>query len=377
MRSFLVLLILLQATFPVFVLADDAIHVAAIFAVSGPASPSNIQSLTGVRLGVETVNQNGGVLGRRLELRVYDNLSTAIGSKLAAEEAIDKGAVAILGSDWSTHSLAVAKIAQERGVPMITNISTNPRLTRIGDHVFRVCFDDAFQGYVMARFAHQDLKAATAAVFVDLTSDFSMDLARRFSEVFTRLGGTVVAEQHYKSDWSDFKSIVLPLRELDPDVLFLPGYQETGLIAKQCREAGLRAIPLGGDGWTPQNFLQQWGAEIPQGYFCAHWSPELDTPESRDFVRKYGEMYKLNSQTALGYDAARLLADAMRRAGTAEPGALREALAETSSFKGVTGDIRFDEHGDSIKKALIMSLSHGEIHFVKTVPPAENLAEEP
>ena len=188
--------------------SQETVKVGCIFALSGSAQKSNAQSLNGVRLGIQEVNERGGVLGRELELIAIDNQSTPIGSKVAADRAVNEQVVAIIGPAWSSHSLAAAPVAQENSIPMITNIATNEKITRIGDCIFRVCFTDSFQGNVMAQFAWDDLKAETAVVFVDITSDYSMGLSEVFRNNFERLGGRILLELHYKYKQDDFSALV-------------------------------------------------------------------------------------------------------------------------------------------------------------------------
>ncbi len=345
------------------------IRIAAIVAQTGVAVEATMSSLRAVQLAADAINADGGLLGRPVTLLVFDNASTPIGSRIAAEKAADAGVVGIIGSQWSSHSLAVARVAQARSIPMITNISTNPNVTRVGDFIFRVCYTDPFQGRILARFAREDLKAETAAVMVDLLSDYSMDLAETFTDHFARLGGRIVSQIKYKQTQEDYTDLIRPLSNAPPDVIFLSGHSESGLIIKQAISQGLNdRIFLGGDGWDDTVFFQNGGNLLREGYFTTHWSREVDTPASRRFLERYPE-YNDSAALALAHDAAMLLADAIRRAGDTAPEKVREALAATRNFSGITGSITMDENGDPVKPAVIRRISNGRESFLKLVAP--------
>ena len=350
--------------------AEEAIDIAAIYALTGPAAEANAYALRGVGYAVDEVNKQDGVSGKKINLFMLDNQSTPIGSTLAAKQAAAAKVVAIVGPDWSSHSLAVARVAQDAGIPMISSLSTNPDVTKIGDYIFRVCFTDDFQGKVIARFARYDLKASTAVIFVDVTSDYSLKLSEIFRQDFEQLGGRVLLELEYKLKQLQFGEEIEKAAKAAADLIFIPGHDESGLIAKKLQDAGTSSIFMGGDGWSTAVFLKKGGSELKRGYYSTHWSAHLDTEQSRAFVKKY----KIDSKdpddnVALGYDAMMLLADAIKRAGTVDRKRIRDAIANTQSFKGVTGAIRFNENGDPIKSAVLMEIMNGQPHYLKTLKP--------
>ncbi len=363
---------LIILTFAATARANEVIKVASIYAFSGLGALSQELSIKGVRSGVSEINSRGGVLGKKLMLVELDNKSTPIGAKVAADKAVKDNVVAIIGSAWSSHTLPAAKVAQAAGVPLITNISTLPGITDIGDYIFRVCFTDLFQGRVMAQFARLDLKAATAVVFENLNSDFSMSLSREFCGNFEKLGGKVLLRTTYKDRQEDFSQIIEQAAQVRPDVLFIPGYDESGAIIAKARAAGLTAIPLGGDGWDMPDFFIKSAGKATGGYYCTHWSKEMDSEPSRNFVNKYYP-YSQNdigtAPAALAYDAVLLLADAIQRAGSTDRGAIRQALAATRDFKGVTGTISFQGKGDPNKSAVIMKILPDSAVMVKSISP--------
>jgi branched-chain amino acid transport system substrate-binding protein len=261
-------------------------------------------------------------------------------------------------------------VAQDAGIPMISSLSTNPDVTKIGGYIFRICFTDDFQGKVIARFARYDLKASTAVIFVDVTSDYSLKLSEIFRQDFEQLGGRVLLELEYKLKQLQFGEEIEKAAKAAADLIFIPGHDESGLIAKKLQDAGTSSIFMGGDGWSTAVFLKKGGSELKRGYYSTHWSAHLDTEQSRAFVKKY----KIDSEdpddnVALGYDAMMLLADAIKRAGTVDRKRIRDAIANTQSFKGVTGAIRFNENGDPIKSAVLMEIMNGQPHYLKTLKP--------
>ena len=349
--------------------AEETVKIGAIFALTGEAAVDNESSLAGVRNGVQEINKQGGILGKKVQLLVFDNFSTPIRSSIAAEKAADAGVSAIVGPAWSSHAIPIAKIAQERKIPMITNSATNPKISKIGNYIFRACYIDDFQGEVMAQFARNDLQAATAIVFIDLTSDFSMGLAGIFKKHFEQLGGKVLLELKYKYKQKSFNNLIEKAKHTDADVLFMSGHDESGQIVKEAQNAGIKSTPIGSDGWDSQSFFEKGGDELKRGYHCASWSEASDSEISRRFVKKYENEFHLTGGGVLGYDAVLLLADAITRAGSADRGKIRDAIADTRSFKGVTGDITFDENGDPVKSAVIMTIENGKPRYLKTMEP--------
>jgi branched-chain amino acid transport system substrate-binding protein len=347
--------------------AEESIDIAAIYALTGVAAGANVSSILGVRLAVDEINRNGGVLNKPLRLLVFDNGSTPIGSATAAERADRARVTAILGSAWSSHSIAVARVAQERGIPMISNYSTSPALTAIGNCIFRVCYTDDFQGKVMAAFARSDLNARTAALFVNLNSDFSLGLAQVFREEFERLGGKVLLELEYKLKQEDMSPLIGRVKSASPDVVFLSGHDESGGIARSLQEARVGAIPIGGDGWGEPSFLEAGGKELNRAYYCSHWTEQSESEKSRSFVQRYSHKEGFGAGAALGYDAVWLLADAIQRSGTPDRGRIRAALEETRFWEGVTGRMDFSAGRDPAKAAVIMEIVNGTPRYLKTI----------
>lgn len=349
--------------------AAKTIRVASIFSLSGSATDANAISVLGVRLAVEEINSVGGILGMPVELLEIDNRSTPIGSKVAADSAAQQDVTAIIGAAFSSHSIAIAKVAQANGIPMITSASTSPAVTRIGDYIFRACFDDTFQGEVMGKFAREELNVKSVVTVFDMASDYSLGLSRTFEKAFIKCGGVVHAKIPYKSRQPHFRDIISEAMSLYPDALFIAGHDESARIIGQANQMGLKAIPLGGDGWDNRSFYKLGGKKIKTGYYTTHWSQSMDTALSKEFVSRYRQMGILLAPKALAYDAVMLLADAIQRAGTTLRPAVRNSLAQTNGFEGVTGTFSFDKHGDPIKSVVIMKVEAGRPVYLKQIVP--------
>ena len=371
LRSAIIFTLLLTTIFftATRVRAEDVIKVGAVFAKSGEAAEDNIELFEAVRFAVDQVNAAGGLHGRKVKLIEYDNHSTPIQSKLAARQAVKDGVVAVIGASWSSHSLAMAPYLQKMKIPMISPDSTHPDVTRTGDYIFRACFTDAFQGKALAQFASDYLKAKTVVIVRNITSNYSLGLAEIFTERFTAGGGKVLATLDYKSQQTDFADLLSQAKALHPDLLFVPGHAESGYVVRQAQTLGIHAAMLGGDGWPYRQFYANGGQDLKEGYYTAHWSKDLDTRETRDFIANYKKVYDVTDFAAISYDAAMLLFDAMRRAPTLDGPAIRDALAATRDFDGVTGKISFDANGDPVKQVVVMKITNGRPHLLTTITP--------
>jgi len=345
------------------------LNIAAIFSLTGQGANSNRSSVLGTRLAINEINDNGGLLGHNLNLILLDNMSTPIGSSLAANEAVKAGVIGIIGAQWSSQSIAIADVAQKNKIPMISNFSTYPGLTSIGNYIFRVCYTDKFQGKVMAGFARRKLHAATAMIFVDLTSDYSLKLSEIFKSDFNTLGGKIVSEIEYKAKNETYKELVAKAKSTPADVIFLSGHEESGTISRELQSAGVRGVFLGGDGWADESFFENGGRLLKHGYFCTHWSKNSDRTKTRDFVAKYEHFDDFGMGAALAYDAVMVLAQAIRTAKTTDGPKVVQALLEMRTYEGVTGSIKFDKNGDPEKSAVIMEIINGKPRFLETFSP--------
>lgn len=351
----------------------DTVKIGAYLPITGDAATFGEGTRTGMELAVARVNGEGGVLGKKIRILYEDTGGKTDQAAQSAQKLINQDKVLVLlGEVMSSNSLAVAPICQKAGVPMISPSSTNPRVTQVGDMIFRVCFTDEFQGEVIARFAAENLSARKAALLVDQSSDYSKGLAESFRETFTTRGGQVVAEEYYTQGDTDFSSVLNRLKGSTPDVLVVPGYyKEVGMIANQARQQGLDVPMLGGDGWDSPELTALGGAAIEGSYFSTHYNAQSPDPQVVAFVKAFREKAgeDPDSLSAMGYDAVLVMADAIKRAGSFDRKAIRDALAQTRGFPGLTGSITIDENRDAAKPAVILQVKDGKLVPVATVEP--------
>jgi len=329
----------------------------------------------GIRLAVKEVNAAGGIHGRKVEVKTYDDQGKSQEAGTAVTRLITSDHVsAVLGEVASSLSLAGGRVAQQYGVPMITPSSTNPQVTQIGDMVFRVCFLDPFQGWVEAKFARENLKAGKAAILYDQTQAYSKGLKDYFKKSFEEMGGTITTEQAFSGGDQDFSAQLTTIRQTNPDLLFVPGYYtDAGNISIQVRKLGITVPMLGGDGWDSTQLAAIGKDAIEGSYFSNHYSFQEARPEVKNFVDKYKADYGLipDGLAALGYDAARLLLDAMDRAASLDGKTLAAAIASTKGFKGVTGSITMDPNRDAKKSAVVVQMKGGMPVYVTTIEPPQ------
>ena len=353
--------------------AGEPIKIGFFMSITGRDASFGEAALRGARLAIDDLNAAGGILGRPAELVVEDNRSLAGESATAAKKLIGRDKViALVGECASSRTLEAAPVAQLAGVPLVTPASTNPRVTAVGDSIFRVCFADPFQGAVLATYAWKTLGLRRAALLIDASASYSVGLAEVFAKTFTALGGEVVASQKYAGGDKDFRAQLTAIRATRADAIFLPGYYvEAGLAAQQSRELGLHATLLGGDGFEAPQLLEIGGPALEGTVYSTHYSAESAAPASRRFVAAYTARHGSApvGLAALTNDAVNLIADAARRAGSTERSALKQALAATRDFPGVTGRTTLDENRDALKDAAIIAVRGGRCVFVESIRP--------
>jgi branched-chain amino acid transport system substrate-binding protein len=357
-------------TFPVK--AQEPVNLALILAKTGIAAQDDIVAIDAARLAVEEINVHGGLLGHTIELLILDNTSTPIGAKMAAEQAVKLGVIGIIGSFRSSHSLAMVPVVQKAKIPMITPSSTNPDVTLGSDYVFRACFIDSFQGLIMAEYAYKYLNAHSAVILTNANEIYSITLARFFKSSFTMKGGKVLAEEQYPGTAVDFTKILSGVKQLRPDVIFIPGYsRDSGLLINQAVKMGIDSVFLGGDAWDV-GISQYAGKAIEGAYQSNHW--HSDVPFERNlhlktaFQKKYGMKIMENMRIPLTYDSVYLFADAVKRAGSLNPEKIRDALSRTRDFRGATGTITFDQNRNPVgKEACILKFKNGSWTYLKSI----------
>jgi len=355
--------------------------------LTGDKATFGTSTHNGIQMALDEANAAGGVGGIPIALVTEDDqgrpeeAATAV-NKLIVQDQV----IAVLGEVASSNSLAAAPICQEAAVPMITPSSTNPAVTEVGDYIFRICFIDPFQGTVMARFARESLRLSTVAVLRDVKSDYSVGLAGYFTQEFTRQGGTITGDESYQQGDVDFKAPLTALIARMPEALYVPGYYtEVGLIARQARELGYKGSLLGGDGWDSPKLTEIAGEAIGGSYLSNHYSTEDPNPVVQGFISSYRTRFgeSPDAMAALGYDAMRLLVHCLRELAAADPEALaalagtggdaaaraaararlRDLIAATRGFSGVTGEISLDANRNAIKPAVVLEIRNGQFRF--------------
>ena len=341
--------------------------------LTGGIATFGISTKNASEMAFDEINKKGGVLGKQIKLLVEDDQSKPEEAGTAVTKLINQDhVVAMLGHVASSHSLAAAPICQSNKVPMISPSSTNPRVTQVGDYIFRVCFTDTFTGEVVAKFAFDTLKVRKVAILVDVRSDYSVGLQTFFGEAFKRRGGEIVANQSYSQGDSDFRAQLTQIKATNPDAIYVPGYYtEVGTIVHQGRDLGITVPFLGSDGWDSPKLWEIGGEALNGSYFANHYSVDDPNPAVQRFVAAYKARYKAvpDALAALAYDAARILADAIRRAGSTAGDKLRDAIAVTKDFPGVTGKITLNADRNPIKPAVMLRIENGRFVYVETLNP--------
>lgn len=351
----------------------NVIKVGEVGSLTGSEATFGTSTHNGIELAIKEQNAEGGIQGKKIELTTMDDqgkpeeAATAV-TKLITQDRV----VAILGEVASSRSIAMAPIAQQYGIPMITPSSTNPQVTQLGDHIFRVCFIDPFQGEVMAKFALNTLKIKKVAILRDVRNDYSVGLANFFEETFKKGGGEIVVDQSYSAGDVDFKAQLTAIREKKPEAVFVPGYYtEVGLIARQAKELGLNVPLMGGDGWDSPKLTEIGGKAIEGSYFSNHYSHEDKAPYVQDFIKKYKADYKVipDGLAAMGYDAAKVLFEAMKNSPNLTTKEITDQIAHIKDYQGVTGKITINEKRDAVKSAVVLRVGKDGFKYQTTVAP--------
>jgi branched-chain amino acid transport system substrate-binding protein len=342
--------------------------------LTGPNATFGISSTNGLKLAVEELNGSGGLLGKQIKLITYDNQGKPSESQTVVQRLIkNDNVVAVIGEVASSNSKAGAPICQQNKIPMVTPASTNPEVTAIGDYIFRVCFIDPFQATVLTKFAINSLKVKKVAILKDVKNAYSTGLADFFEKEFKAAGGEIIEVQSYSAGDKDFKAQLTAIKSRNPEAIFIPGYYtDVGLIAIQAREIGITVPLFGGDGWESEKLTEGKAKDALEGcFFSTHVSTENPDPAIQNFIKKYKAKYNSmpDAMSFLAYDAGMILFDAMKRAGTTEPEKVKNELAKTKDYLGVTGKISINEQRNAVKPAVILEIKGGQFKYKETVSP--------
>jgi branched-chain amino acid transport system substrate-binding protein len=354
--------------------STDTIKIGFSGALSGDQAVWGQADRDGLLLTVDQINAAGGILGKKVEVVAYDDKgdqleAVNITKRLIKEDKV----VTIIGTNSSGRNIAMAPVAEEGKVPVISTFGTNPRVTvpeagKLMKYTFRVCFIDPYTGEVTAKFAMNDLGAKTAAVLYEISSDYSTGVRDYFTKAWTDMGGKIVADEAFKTGDVDFRPQLTRIKEANPDVLVMPFlYKEVALSAKQARDLGIKATMLGGDGWPSSALLEMAGDAVEGSYFINH--ADVNAPNIKDFrdayKKKYGKDIEINA--IMSHDAMILLKAAIEKAGKAEPTAIRDALENIKGVEVYTGVINMDPatHNPIGKAASIIKIQNKQFVFFK------------
>jgi branched-chain amino acid transport system substrate-binding protein len=355
--------------------SDGPVKIGEVGSMTGTEATFGISSDRGIQMRVKEINAAGGIKNRQIQIIALDDQGKPEEAATAATRLISsEHVIALLGEVASTRSMFMADKAQPAKVPMVSPSSTNPRVTEKGDYIFRACFIDPFQGYVMAKFATDNLKLKKFAILKDVRNDYSVGLAKNFEENVKKMGGQIIATESYSNGDVDFKAQLTNMKASQPDALYVPGYYtDVGLVARQAREVGITVPLLGGDGWDSEKLYEIGGAALEGSYFSNHYSVDDPSPRIQEFVTKFKKEYGgqlPDSLAAQAYDASGMLFEAMQKATDLTGPNIQKTLADTKGFHGVTGDITLDDKRNPLKPAVVLKVAKGgKYDFVTKIYP--------
>lgn len=345
--------------------------------LTGDIAAIGLSTKNAILMAEEAINKKGGIKVdgefRKVRFVIEDDENKPESTATVFQKLINQDkVVAIIGSQSSKCSNAGAPIAESAKIAQVTPWSTNPNVTKGRQYVFRACFIDPFQGRVVAQFAKNKFSAQTAAVLYDIASDYNKGIAEVFKTEFTNMGGNIVNFETYNTKETDFSAQLTKIKANNPDVLFLPNYyNEVPLQVQQARKLGITAPIVGSDGWDNPELIDLGGDLMNGGYFTTHYSPDNSSDATKWFIQEYQAKFKMtpDAAAALTYDAANLVFQAIEKAGKVEPQAVRDAIAATKGFPGVSGTITYENSGDPVKGAVVIRVENKKFVFDTAVNP--------
>lgn len=360
--------------------AANEIKIGGNFELTGGVANYGKQAVNGIQLAIKEANASGGVLGKQIKLVLADNKSEAAEATNALTKLITQDkVVAVLGPATSSNTIATVQVSEDNKIPIITPTGTSEKITvdngKTRPYAFRSCFIDPLQGTIMANFASNTLKAKTAVMYIDNSSDYSKGLAKSFEAVFTQNGGKILGQEAFLQKDQDFKSTLTKIKALNPEVIFIPAYyEEVGKILKQAREMGMNMPIIGTDGWDDSKVVEIAGAAaLNNTYFSSHFSSQDTDPNVVKFIAAYKKEYNQEPSvfSALGYDAGLLLVDAIKRANSTDPQKIRDAIEQTKNLQLSTGTVTIDANHNPIKSAVVIEMKDGKQVFKEKITPKQ------
>jgi branched-chain amino acid transport system substrate-binding protein len=353
---------------------NDTIKIGQAVALTGDNSTWGQSEKNALDMEIAKINEKGGVLGKKLELVSYDTRADATEGVNVTKRLVSDGVCAIIGPGQSGVAIAMTSVTEPANVPFLATSATNPKVTvddktgKVRHTAFRTCFIDPFQGTVAAQFAAKTLKLKTAAIIYDVGSDYSSWLGKYFTEEFTKQGCKVVGSEAFRSGELDFRAILGKLKGSNPEVLYIPTMQkEAALIMKQAADLGIKAVPMGGDGWASPDLITLGGAAVNNSYFVNITS--LEDPDIQGFIKDYKAKYNndpVMPNPVMAIDALQVIIDAITKTGGTDPAKLTTQIEQTKGLQTLSGIFTVDpaNHNPLNKPAVIQQVKDGKFVFV-------------
>jgi len=346
---------------------SNNIKIGAFLSMTGATSAYGISASNAINLAADQTNASGGIDGKQIQIDVEDDESNTQQVPDVVNHLIKEHKVqALIAEPVSTRAMVAAPIAQQNQIVMISSASVKPELTMQGDYIFRACFISSTEGDAIAKFAVDHLKAKSAAIILDAKNDYAVVLAGFFAESFKKRGGQIVSEQKYEANATDLTAQMNAIKTATPDIVFAPGFYTTApLVASEVKKSGIKSTLIGSDGWDSQSLLNNGGGPFEGVYFANHFWSGSDDPIAKKFIADYRAKYGVepDALAATAYDAARMLFDAFKRAQSTESAAVRNALAQTKDFPGVTGKITLDSNRNAQVPVYMLRIEGGKFHL--------------
>ena len=345
----------------------ETIKIGGMAPLTGALAIYGVTTTNGAELAVKEINENGGILGKKIEYIMLDTKGDSTEAVMAYNKLVDEKVAGIIGEITSKPTLAVAEVAVQDNMPLITPTGTQVDITEAGPNVFRVCFTNPYQGKVLAITSKERLGADTVAVMLNNSSDYSDGITKAFIEESEKLGMKVMGVEGYSDRDKDFRPQLTKLAAMNPDVVLIPEYYEqAALIATQAREVGVKSIFVGSDGWDgiAKTLDKSSYSAIENSYFTNHFSMEDQSEKIQNFLKDYRETYKEDPSafSALGYDAIYMMKSAIEKAGTTDKQKVVDAL-KGIEYNGITGYLTFDDHNNPVKAVTVLKIENGKYIF--------------
>ena len=346
---------------------EKVVKIGAVLVLTGPNAKAGQSAKQGIEMAVEEINASGGVKSRKIKVIYEDDGGEPQKSVSAVQKLINVDKVlAILGPMWSSCVLAVAPIVESKGVVILSPTASSPKITYAGDYIFRNTYSDAIEGAKTAEFASKELKYGKAGILF-INNDYGVGLKDAFKRKFEELGGKIVIDEGYDPKTTDFRTILVKVKERSPEVIYIAGYSEMGQLLRQMRETGIK-IPVLSCIMFEISDIAKVAGKAAEGVIYAYpsYDPEKGNEITLKFAKKFKEKYGTlpDPEAAFSYDAVKILALAMEKGGfTSED--IKNALYKIKGYNGITGKTSFDENGDVIKPVGFKRVHNGKYEWLK------------